>query len=410
MSSIIQIQNLSKKYRMAGAQPYLSLRDVAYEKIRQLFTKDDDRSKEFWALQNISLEIEEGQRLGIIGRNGAGKSTLLKILSRITPPTTGEIKLNGRVASLLEVGTGFHPELTGRENIYLNGSILGLKRKEIHQRLEAIIDFSDVGKFIDAPLKHYSSGMQLRLAFAVAAHLEPEILLIDEVLAVGDMEFQKKCIGKMQEVSKTNGRTIVFVSHNMQQLQQICDRLILLDHGRIIADGSTGDVINQYRKLVFQSNQYVWKADTGENEFVVSKVCIKNNSGVVSDILDVHQENYLEITTRSSRKINNSLIAVRFTNDQNIPVYTTTNGDAELEFPIMEAGEFTFRIPVPFHLFTPGFYQVTIAWIIPNHKVLHQVDRDIRIQIENSRYPGHALMDGRKETFSKPIKWQIVND
>ena len=395
---------------MAQAQPYLSLRDVAYEKLKAVFGKQNKTAGEFWALRDVNLTIEEGQRLGIIGRNGAGKSTLLKILSRITPPTTGEIKINGRVASLLEVGTGFHPELTGRENIYLNGSILGLKRKEINHRLDEIIDFSDVRNFIDVPLKHYSSGMQLRLAFAVAAHLEPEILLIDEVLAVGDMEFQRKCIGKMEEVSKTNGRTIVFVSHNIQQLQQICDRLILLDQGRIIADGSTSEVIGQYRQLIFQSNQYSWKADSGVNDFVISQVSIKNKVGVVSDIVDVLQENYLEISIRASKEINNSLIAVRFTNEQNIPVYTTTNGDAELEFPIIEKGESKFRVPVPFHLLTPGLYLLTVAWVIPNYEVLYQVEEDIRIQVENNRYPGYVLMDGRKETFSKPIKWQIVNE
>jgi lipopolysaccharide transport system ATP-binding protein len=191
MNNMIEIRDLSKKYSLQETQQYIALRDVLSNAAKNIFSSRPDK-KEFYALQNINLDIEKGERVGIIGRNGAGKSTLLKILSRITPPTTGSVKLRGRVGSLLEVGTGFHPELTGRENIYLNGSILGLKKKEINNKLDEIIDFSGVEKFIDTPLKHYSSGMQLRLAFSVAAHLEPEILLIDEVLAVGDMEFHKK--------------------------------------------------------------------------------------------------------------------------------------------------------------------------------------------------------------------------
>ncbi len=245
MNSIISIRGLGKKYKLAEAQRYLALRDMISRAGKQLFTKRE-KEKEFWALRDIDLDIQPGDRVGIIGRNGAGKSTLLKILSKITPPTTGEITLQGRVASLLEVGTGFHPELTGRENIFLNGAILGLSKKEIQKKLDEIIDFSGVENFIDMPLKHYSSGMQLRLAFSVAAHLEPEILLIDEVLAVGDMEFQKKCIGKMEEVSKRDGRTILFVSHNMDSLRKFCPISVLLDSGKMIEKGNTENVIAAY--------------------------------------------------------------------------------------------------------------------------------------------------------------------
>src|SRR5919205_1072193 len=225
MDAAISIHNLSKKYTLSGAASYVALRDVLANSFKSIFRSR--KSETFWALKDINLEIAAGERVGIIGHNGAGKSTLLKIISRITPPTTGEVVLYGRVASLLEVGTGFHPELTGRENIYLNGSILGLKRTEINRKLDEIISFSGVEKFIDTPLKHYSSGMQLRLAFSVAAHLEPEILLIDEVLAVGDMEFQKKCLGKMEEVSKKDGRTILFVSHNMAAVKQLCTKALI---------------------------------------------------------------------------------------------------------------------------------------------------------------------------------------
>ncbi len=246
MKPAIEIRNLGKQYKLTTAQPYIALRDVISESVKNIFSGKKKKNTNFWALQDINLDIEPGERVGIIGRNGAGKSTLLKIISRITPPTTGNAVICGRVGSLLEVGTGFHPELTGRENIYLNGSILGLKRTEIAKQLDAIIDFSGVEEFIDSPLKHYSSGMQLRLAFSVAAHLEPEILLIDEVLAVGDMEFQKKCISKMEEVSKQYGRTILFVSHNLKAINDICEKAVLLDKGKIVLYDTVEKVTSEY--------------------------------------------------------------------------------------------------------------------------------------------------------------------
>jgi len=248
MKPAIEIRNLGKEYKLAEQQPYVALRDVISNGVKNIFTTKLKSAEKFWALKDINLDIMPGERVGIIGRNGAGKSTLLKIISRITPPTTGHATIRGRVGSLLEVGTGFHPELTGRENIYLNGSILGLKKAEINKQLEAIIDFSGVEKFIDVPLKHYSSGMQLRLAFSVAAHLEPEILLIDEVLAVGDIEFQKKCIGKMGELSKEKGRTILFVSHDLGAVLRFTTYCLLLEKGKIIFQGNTEDTINAYHK------------------------------------------------------------------------------------------------------------------------------------------------------------------
>lgn len=261
---IIKVDNLSKKYILSHQQQesYTALRDVITNKFkgigRSLSRSFSSRSstlppnkEDFWALKNISFEIEQGDRVGIIGRNGAGKSTLLKILSRITEPTSGKIGINGRIASLLEVGTGFHPELTGRENIFLNGAILGMTRVEIKQKFDEIVAFAEVEKFLDTPVKHYSSGMYVRLAFSVAAHLEPEILLVDEVLAVGDASFQKKCLGKMGEVGK-EGRTVLFVSHNMAAIQKLCTSSLLLDHGRIIKHGSNSEVINDYLKHSFE--------------------------------------------------------------------------------------------------------------------------------------------------------------
>ncbi len=256
MSPIIEIKNIGKRYNITGRKRgYIALRDVISEKLKHPLSAlasagrsimGKNRMETFWALREINLTVEKGEAVGIIGANGAGKSTLLKILSRITPPSEGEIILRGRVASLLEVGTGFHPELSGRENVFLNGAILGMTRKEITKKFDAIVAFSGIGDFIDTPVKRYSTGMYVRLAFSIAAHIEPDILLVDEVLAVGDAEFQKKCLGKMEEVTAQKGRTILFVSHNMSAVEKLCPKSILLSHGKIIIAGDTKKVIEHY--------------------------------------------------------------------------------------------------------------------------------------------------------------------
>src|SRR6185295_2397086 len=248
MQPIIRVQGLGKQYHLGGpAAVYSTLRetlmDLARKPLRSL--RNNGNGSRIWALQNIDFEVMPGEIVGIIGRNGAGKSTLLKILSRITEPTVGRVELYGRVGSLLEVGTGFHPELSGRENIFLNGSILGMTRREIEQKFDEIVAFSEVEKFLDTPVKRYSSGMYVRLAFAVAAHLEPEILIVDEVLAVGDFEFQKKCLGKMDNVAKT-GRTVLYVSHSMESITRLCTRVILLENGQIARDGEPDEVVQDY--------------------------------------------------------------------------------------------------------------------------------------------------------------------
>jgi lipopolysaccharide transport system ATP-binding protein len=245
MDAAIRADGLGKQYRLGVREPYGTLRDSLVRFVKAPLKSLIDRDELFWALKDVSFELKPGETLGIVGRNGSGKSTLLKILSRITEPTSGSASVRGRVGSLLEVGTGFHPELTGRENVFVNGAILGMRRREIAARFDEIVAFADVDRFIDTPVKHYSSGMQMRLAFAVAAHLEPNILLVDEVLAVGDLAFQKKCLGKMGDVSR-EGRTILFVSHQMTQLRRLCNRSLWLDNGRVVEDGRTADVINRY--------------------------------------------------------------------------------------------------------------------------------------------------------------------
>jgi lipopolysaccharide transport system ATP-binding protein len=265
--TVIQVENLSKKYiighQQEGRYRYTTLRDSltgGVKSIRAKFLNPARRNipnparEEFWALKDVSFEIKQGDRVGIIGRNGAGKSTLLKILSRITEPTTGRISITGRVASLLEVGTGFHAELTGRENIYLNGAILGMSKIEIKRKFDEIVDFAEVEKFLDTPVKRYSSGMYVRLAFAVAAHLEPEILIIDEVLAVGDAQFQKKCLGKMQDVA-SEGRTVIFVSHQMASISNLCSSCVLLQSGELAFYGQTEAAIRHYLEIDFQNSQ-----------------------------------------------------------------------------------------------------------------------------------------------------------
>src|SRR5262249_32232547 len=271
--SVISVENLSKCYlvghRSAQRERYTTFRDVISREARNFARKaadfvrgrqivQGDEVEAFWALKDISFEVHRGEVLGIIGRNGAGKSTLLKILSRITEPTKGRIRIKGRVTTLLEVGTGFHNELTGRENIYLNGAILGMMQKEIKRKLDEIVAFAEIDKFLDMPVKRYSSGMYVRLAFAVAAHMEPNILVVDEVLAVGDAEFQKKCLGKMGEVARHEGRTVLFVSHNMAAIQALCHRAMLLQRGELLFAGHVESCVREYEKVKHHVQSAEW--------------------------------------------------------------------------------------------------------------------------------------------------------
>jgi lipopolysaccharide transport system ATP-binding protein len=298
---IIQSEQLGKSYligHQARRERYTALRDVLAAQAKSLMSTmrrtlrgqvavAGDRIEEFWALRDVSFEVKQGEVVGIIGRNGAGKSTLLKILSRITEPSEGRVTLRGRVASLLEVGTGFHPELTGRENIYLNGAILGMSRAEIRQKFDEIVAFAEVEQFLDTPVKRYSSGMYVRLAFAVAAHLEPEILVVDEVLAVGDAEFQKKCLGKMQDVSR-GGRTVIFVSHNMSAVQSLCARAILLQGGRLVRNGLVNEIVSDYLSSMPRRAEYV-RTQIGRDCVYVERASV--------DVLESPERHTLRVST-----------------------------------------------------------------------------------------------------------------
>jgi|KBSSwiStaDraftv2_1062776.scaffolds.fasta_scaffold151464_2 lipopolysaccharide transport system ATP-binding protein len=300
MSTAITTEELSKSYRIGELHSaYGTLRDTLAAAARRMARGErGSHYEEIWALRDVSFEVPEGQVLGVIGKNGAGKSTLLKILTRITTPTSGRVEIRGRVGSLLEVGTGFHPELTGRENVFLNGSVLGMKRQEIQRKYDEIVEFSGVERFIDTPVKRYSSGMSVRLAFAVAAHLEPEILLIDEVLAVGDAEFQRKCLGRMEDLSGS-GRTIVFVSHQMQAVAQLCDRAILLEGGSIALDGPSGDVVARYLQEVggSQSSRFWPDPDDAPHDEStrLRSIRVVDEGGETIDAVDVRAPVGIEI-------------------------------------------------------------------------------------------------------------------
>jgi len=310
----IKIEGLSKQYRLGRKQKsYRTLRDSAVDAFTRSFqairsigkrTNGGEQIPSIWALRDISAEIREGEVVGLIGRNGAGKSTLLKILSRITDPTEGHAEICGRIGSLLEVGTGFHPELTGRENVFLNGAILGMAKKEIERKFDEIVAFAEVERFVDTPVKHYSSGMYLRLAFAVAAHLEPEILLVDEVLAVGDASFQQKCLGKMGEVAET-GRTVLFVSHNMGAVTGLCNRAIWIDNGSVMADGPVDDVTQQYLRS-FSSGSFSHVNEAFE--FQVTSVVIRDGRGEPSFQFSPGDDLVVEVGFRADKPIKDPYI------------------------------------------------------------------------------------------------------
>jgi lipopolysaccharide transport system ATP-binding protein len=358
MLPILEVQNISKKFKIYhNKQPYLSLRDTIVDAIKHPSKVFQTETEEFWALKNVSFTVNEGESIGIIGKNGAGKSTLLKILSRITPPTKGKITLRGRVASLLEVGTGFHPELTGRENVYFNGAILGMKRSEIKRKFDEIVSFAGVEKFIDTPLKHYSSGMQLRLAFAVAAFLEAEILVVDEVLAVGDAEFQKKCLGKMEDVTKKEGRTVLFVSHNMDIINSLCQKSIFLKEGCIYMMDVTRKVVAEYLKTNSTSSLMCWKREklTSKND-----ICVIKTVNLQLERCSPNHSITLEIEIKSIQYHQNAFVAIDVQNSLGIPIFQSIPTDEKF-IPYSPNG-YSFVVKIDLPPLIPDFYYVSV-WI-----------------------------------------------
>ncbi|NOX63177.1 MAG: ABC transporter ATP-binding protein [Chloroflexi bacterium] len=383
----IQVENLGKRYRIGvqeekydtlGAQMLAWLRSpiTNYRRLRGLsaFSENGQAEDVIWALKDVSFTVKEGEALGVIGRNGAGKSTLLKVLSRITPPTTGRVLLSGRVASLLEVGTGFHPELTGRENIYLNGSILGMTKAEIDRKFDEIVAFSGVEKFIDTPVKRYSSGMRVRLAFSVAAHLEPEILLIDEVLAVGDAEFQRKCLGKMQDVAGA-GRTVLFVSHNMPAVTRLCQRAILLEKGRLIMDGPSEEVVASYLADATRTGAArSWALDEapGTDELRLTSVSLVNSQHRIVSVVSVEEELQLRIGYRVNTPGLTFRCAAKFYT-QGVCAFATVE---PTETTRDREGHYWSVVRIPAHLLSEGEYLVGVSIFSSKGRKIHYVLED----------------------------------
>jgi lipopolysaccharide transport system ATP-binding protein len=371
MGKVIKVENLSKAYQLGDFGTGTISRDLErfWARIRG---KEDpflrigevnDRTVKgvsdiVWSLKDINFEVNQGDAVGIIGRNGAGKSTLLKVLSRVTSPTTGFVKVKGRVASLLEVGTGFHPELTGRENIYLNGAILGMRKNEIKRKFDEIVDFSGVERYIDTPVKRYSSGMYVRLAFAVAAHLESEILIVDEVLAVGDAEFQKKCLGKIGDVSKGQGRTVLFVSHNMAAIKTLCNRTILLNNGLVAEDGSTIDIVNKYLRgsYIHDSQKLAFTGPLTSN-ISFNKILVNN---IEQPYLEIFPSSHIEIKVFAEclSEVDLFRMSMSITNEDDVRIFTMNDFDSP---QLLKKGTFTSVFTIPAYFLRPGNYQISVG-------------------------------------------------
>jgi lipopolysaccharide transport system ATP-binding protein len=374
----IRVQSLSKRYRVSLVrQRYRTLRDEIANGIVSLFSSNGGKHQEaetFWALKGVSFDVRHGEVIGIIGRNGAGKSTLLKILSRITEPTEGRATIHGRVGSLLEVGTGFHRELSGRENIYLNGAILGMKKAEINHKLDEIVAFAEVEKFIDTPVKHYSSGMYVRLAFAVAAHLEPEILIVDEVLAVGDAAFQKKCLGKMEDVAGV-GRTVLFVSHNMAAISQICKRIIFLESGRVLADGECSTVISSYLTSGTTACTLWRNPDSGNGEkmWFISAGLLSGDDEPTA-VVNFDKSFRVELRYEVTRRMKSLSVLYQVVNSRGEMIWSTWDSDrcaGDRGENIREAGHYVSTCKVPARLLRPGRYMVSIGSCAPEGRLAY---------------------------------------
>jgi lipopolysaccharide transport system ATP-binding protein len=408
-SPIISVEGLSKVYLVGHSRPKEHyLRDQIVREARTFARKTADfvRGKqivqgddveEFWALNDVSFDVKEGEVLGIIGRNGAGKSTLLKILSRITDPTRGRVRLKGRVASLLEVGTGFHPELSGRENIFLNGAILGMGRHEILRKFDEIVAFAEVEKFLDTPVKRYSSGMYVRLAFAVAAHLEPEILIVDEVLAVGDAEFQRKCLGKIDAASRQDGRTVIFVSHNMSAVSSLCSRSIYLHQGHIKECGDAKSIVASYLSARSERGGEIelgGNANSDNRPFRFRRAAILDCDRNISSKLTVTQPFHVFVEYQKERDVASIELVVRIETDDGCAVFSATHSLSDLASDNSQRGGRSVEVPPMFLM--PGTYFLTIAAHTPMVELHDQHEQVLSFEVVDNGSPFSKYGNYRK--------------
>jgi lipopolysaccharide transport system ATP-binding protein len=396
---LIQAENISKYYRLGvlGSRSFKDdLKDWWGSKLKIRDASDSESTKHIWALRDINFEVFQGEVFGLIGKNGAGKSTLLKIISRITLPTGGKISGNGRIASLLEVGTGFHGELTGRENVYLNGHIMGMKKKEIDRKFDEIVEFSGVSRFLDTPVKRYSSGMYVRLAFAVAAHLDPEILVIDEVLAVGDAEFQQKCLGKIKSISREEGKTILFVSHNIQTVRNVCNRAIMLDKGKIVVLGETESVLSAYIKMSreqFLGTDYSKQNELPGNEYIrVSRVELIPGYVDRQQVIDVRTElNIIFEFIYQAEDIGELMVNMQVFNSAGELVFELASGNY-----LFKNGMVRGKSTIPGYFLNDGLYYISLAFFRNTVTRLFYLESCLSFDVEdfkdsgvwNGRWPG----------------------
>ena len=427
MSNVVEIKNLSKQYRLGAISTGMLTKDIASAWAR-FRGKEDPNSRvtvvndlqsirgydKVWALKDTSLEVSQGEILGIIGKNGAGKSTLLKIISRITSPTEGEVRIKGRIGSLLEIGTGFHPELTGSENIFLNGSVLGLRKHEIDQRFNEIVDFSGVRQFIDTPVKRYSPGMYVRLGFAVAAHLNPDILIVDEVLAVGDIEFQKKAAGAIQG-TVNNNRTVIFVSHNMEMIKSLCTRYIVIDKGELYFDGNTDEAITKYKKLNritgidYKKDCQVIFDDEPNRPFQIASIQITNDLGQEENTFSIKEPIIIHINFIVRENTNDLMVGLQILLSDELLLASNLNDcDNKFKFRIKK-GKYKVAIKIPAFKIKAGDYQLRYFMGVSNYPLTsHAPEKGLQLKI-------HDSVDGLElTTFSTrggkvlfPVKWGI---
>lgn len=410
MMPAIHVDRVGKSYRLGELQKYKAMRDIltsAFGSPLRALRGRKEAGELMWALKDVSFDIAHGEVVGLIGRNGAGKSTLLKILSRITEPTEGYARVHGRVGSLLEVGTGFHPELTGRENIYLNGAILGMRRAEIDRKFDEIVAFSETGRFLDTPLKFYSSGMYVRLAFAVAAHMDTEILLVDEVLAVGDAEFQKRCLGKMSEVSQS-GRTVVFVSHSMPAIQRLCMKVVWIDKGTVKTIGPATETIAAYLAANAKSEGY-WSADVEgakpkDPDARLVSLRVQSGGNRTQRIVSRTESFTLQLEYEVSRPFRDLSVSVGITDAYGLAVFYSHEGDStDWEGRTRESGRYVSTCEIPGNLLQPGVYFVSVNLYVDQVKFIEQ--RDSLVSFEVSSVGSNV--NGRLGVIAPVLKWKV---